>query len=149
LHGGHLARRLATSLSRREPAVVDAAWAESYLLGAEVQLWRRLDAQDRRHAITVARRFEAIGRTAAMAWSREEMAGALLHDVGKLDSHLGTVARVVATLVGPRTERFRSYHDHEQIGADLLAHAGSSPITADLVSGHGRAAAALAAADQI
>ena len=57
------------------------------------------------------------------------MAGALLHDVGKLESGLGTLARVVATIVGPRTARFRRYHDHERIGADLLVAAGSTPVT--------------------
>ena len=75
-------------------------------------------------------------------WTRDEMAGALLHDIGKLDSDLGTAGRVVATVVGPRTARFRRYHDHERIGADMLKVAGSSPVTVDLVgrarSGSGR-----------
>ncbi len=77
------------------------------------------------------------------------MAGALLHDIGKLDSGLGTFGRVVATVVGPRTDRFRRYHDHERIGADLLAAAGSSAATLELVQGRGRAAAALAEADHV
>jgi putative nucleotidyltransferase with HDIG domain len=141
---GHLARRWVTSLSRREPADVDTAWAESHLLDGELQLWRRLGAPDRRHAIVVARRFASMA-----TWTRDEIAGALLHDIGKLDSQLGTTGRVVATVVGPRTARFRSYHDHERIGAEMLVVAGSSPVTVDLVRGHGRAAAALAGADQI
>jgi hypothetical protein len=41
------------------------------------------------------------------------------------------------------------YHDHERIGADMLIAAGSSPLTIDLVRGIGRAAAALAEADDI
>ncbi len=93
----------------------------------------------------VARRFESMGDS----WSRDEVAGALLHDVGKLDSGLGTIGRVVATIVGPRTDRFRRYHDHERIGADMLDAAGSSDITIELVRGRGRAAAALADADHI
>ena len=52
------------------------------------------------------------------AATRPQMAGALLHDVGKVQSGLGTWGRVAATIVGPRTRRFRQYHDHEQIGAD-------------------------------
>ena len=99
---------------------------------------------DRRHAITVARRFEASGQ-----WSRDEIAGALLHDVGKIDSGLGTFGRVVATIVGPRTARFRRYHDHEEIGADMLAVTGSSEATVDLVRGRGPAAAALLVADDV
>jgi hypothetical protein len=142
---GHLARRFATSLSSREPSTADTTWAESQLLDGELQLWRRLSEADRRHAITVARRFQVMGDS----WSRDEMAGALLHDVGKLDSSLGTFSRVVATLVGPRTARLRRYHDHERIGADLLAAAGSSEVTVELVRGRGRAASALMAADEI
>ncbi|MEY2554564.1 MAG: hypothetical protein QOC57_2424 [Ilumatobacteraceae bacterium] len=145
----HLARRWATSVSRREPAALDTMWAESFMLDDELLLWRQLGAADRRHAITVARRFAAIGHVSETDWSREEMAGALLHDVGKIDSSLGTSGRVVATVVGPRTARFRSYHDHERIGADMLVAAGSSPLTIDLVRGIGRAAAALAQADHI
>jgi hypothetical protein len=141
---GHLARRFASSLSRREPDVADIEWVDSQLLEGERELWNRMSVADRRHAITVARRFAASGQ-----WSRDEIAGALLHDVGKIDSGLGTFGRVVATVVGPRTDRFRRYHDHEQIGADMLSGAGSSDITIDLVRGRGRAVDALLAADDI
>jgi hypothetical protein len=133
-------------LSRREPGLADTAWVESLLLEGELQLWRRMGAPDRRHAIVVARRFEKLGSD---EWTREEMAGALLHDVGKLEDDLGTFSRVVATVVGPRTARFRRYHDHGRIGAEMLADAGSSTITVDLVMGKGRAASALAKADDI
>jgi len=111
---------------------------------AEWELWRQLPVADRRHSIEVARRFQSMGQ-----WSREETAGALLHDIGKLRSGLGTWMRVVATVVGPRTERFRRYHDHERIGADMLTAAGSSPVTIDLLLGTGRASSALMAADHI
>jgi hypothetical protein len=141
-HTAHLARRFITSLSRREPTDADTAWADSHLLDAEAALWHRMAPADRRHSITVARRFEASG-----SWTREEMAGALLHDVGKLDSGLGAYGRVIATVVGPRTQRFRRYHDHERIGADLVAAAGSTDNTVELVRGRGRAAPALKAAD--
>jgi putative nucleotidyltransferase with HDIG domain len=126
--------------------VADTAWAESLLLEGELQLWRRMGAADRRHSIVVARRFENL---AADEWTRDEIAGALLHDIGKLDADIGTFSRVVATVVGPRTARFRSYHDHERIGAEMLAAAGSSAVTVDLLIGKGRAAAALAEADNI
>jgi len=144
-HVAHLARRFALSMSRREPAPDDVAWAHSHLLPTEAQLWDRLIAQDRRHSVAVARRFLLLRPQA----TREEMAGALLHDVGKLVSGLGTWARVVATVVGPRGERFRRYHDHERIGAELLADAGSAAATRELVRGVGAAAAALGAADDV
>jgi hypothetical protein len=140
----HLGRRFVTSLSRREPDVADTAWVNSHLLDGERALWRRMSVADRRHSITVARRFaDSGGRT------RDEIAAALLHDVGKLDAGLGTFGRVVATVIGPRTERFRRYHDHERIGADMLTAAGSSAGTVALVLGEGPAAAALRAADDI
>jgi putative nucleotidyltransferase with HDIG domain len=140
----HLARRLAGSLSRREPPPDEVAWVESELLAPELQLWRRMPVADRRHSIEVARRFESMGQ-----WTREEMAGALLHDIGKLESGLGTWMRVLATVVGPRTDRFRRYHDHEEIGAAMLTAAGSDPVTIDLLRGQGRAASALVDADNI
>src|SRR3954463_16779212 len=120
----HLVRRFVGSLSRREPAAGEREWAESQLIPAEADLWRRLSVADRRHSIDVARRFESMGQ-----WTREEMAGALLHAIGQLESGLGTWARVAATVIGPRTKRFRLYYDHETIGADMLTEAGSAPVT--------------------
>src|SRR3954453_22338752 len=140
----HLIRRLIGSLSGREPSSDDVAWVESQLLTPELELWRRLPVADRRHSIDVARRFESMGE-----WTREEMAGALLHDVGKLESDLGTWARVAATVVGPRTKRFRLYYDHESIGADMLTAAGSAPATIYLLLGIGRAVPALREADDV
>ena len=55
----------------------------------EAGLWRRMSAADRRHAVVVARRADATLGTAA---TREVLAAALLHDVGKIDSGLGPVA---------------------------------------------------------
>jgi hypothetical protein len=141
----HLARRFVTSLSRRPPGPADEAWAEGWLLPGEVDLWRRRAAQDRRHAIVVARRFVTRRRHA----DRAEVSGALLHDVGKVDAGLGTLGRVVATLVGPRTDRFRAYHDHEAIGARMAAAAGADPVTVSLIEGHGPAASDLARADEL
>src|SRR5690606_15191729 len=98
-----------TSLSGRPPRVEDEVWAENQLLAGEVTLWRQMSNQDRRHSVKVARRF-GVARPEV---TRAEMAGALLHDVGKIRCDLGTFGRVVASVVGGRTERFRRYHDHE------------------------------------
>jgi HD domain len=145
LPGDHLGRRFFSSLSRRPPGEDDERWAEHWLLPTEVELWRRMTNADRRHAIAVARRF-ADRRPRA---TRAEMAGALLHDVGKVESGLGTLARVAATVAGPRTARFRTYHDHESIGARLAEAAGSDPATVALIEGAGPAAADLRAADDL
>lgn len=141
----HLARRFAGSLSRKAPEPHREAWAQSQLLPGELALWQRMSAQDRRHSIEVARRFRAILETA----TRDEMAAALLHDVGKVDSGLGTFGRLAATVVGPRTERFRRYHDHEQIGVGLLTAAGSTEATLALARFEGPNAGALREADDI
>ena len=128
-HAGHLARRFVGALSRRAPDAIDAEWASGFLLPGEMLLWRRLSNPDKRHSIEVARRFaEDVGET-----SRDDMAAALLHDVGKLCSGLGTFARVCATVVGPRTRRFRLYHDHERLGADLMREAGSTAQSLALI----------------
>jgi len=144
-HIGHLARRFGGSISRRPPDRLDDAWATSFMTDAESVLWSTLSNVDRRHAIGVARRFVA-GRPDA---TRDEMAAVCLHDVGKLGSGLGTFGRVLATLVGPRTARFRTYHDHEEIGARWLERAGSSASTVALVRRQGPAAGALEQADDI
>lgn len=139
----HLARRFVTSLAPGPPPVADEVWAESWLLSHEVDLWRRLTNQDRRHCIHVARNFLTI-RPAA---SRAEMAGALLHDIGKAEVGLSTLGRSVARLVGPRTARLRRYLDHERIGAEMLAACGSDPATVELVAGRGPVFAQLDRAD--
>jgi hypothetical protein len=141
----HLAKRYVGSLSKTPPSAEDEAWAMTWLTSAEAHLWSRMTVPDRRHSIEIARRFQEL-RPAA---TREEMAGALLHDVGKLQSGLHTSGRVLATIVGPRTERFREYAEHEAIGADLAAAAEAAPETIALIRSEGPAAADLAAADDI
>ncbi len=126
-HAWHLIKRLATSLPATPPEPVDDAWALTQLTSAEQKLWQRLSNPDRRHAILVARRFvERIGDPDV---TRPTVAAALLHDVGKLRSELGTWARVAATLIGPHGHRFRDYHDHEAIGVAMLTAADSDPLT--------------------
>jgi hypothetical protein len=142
---GHLARRFVGSLSRRPPEPSEVSWATSFMSPAEVELWGRLSNVDQRHSIEVARRFQA-NRPGASA---DEMAAACLHDVGKLDAGLGTFGRVIATIVGPRGDRFRRYHDHEEIGARWLEERGSSAATVALIRRTGPAAAALETADDL
>jgi hypothetical protein len=141
----HLARRFRGALSRKPPTAADDAWVDEHLEAGELALWASMTVADRRHSIDVARRLQATRPEA----SRDELAAALLHDVGKLASDLGTFGRVAATIVGPRTARLRTYHDHEAIGAAMAAEAGSSELTVALIGGAGppEAAKALQAAD--
>jgi hypothetical protein len=139
----HLGARFVTSLPPAPPRVEDELWVDDVLSPAERRLWVQLSNQDRRHSIGVARRF-ADRRVDA---TRDEIAGALLHDIGKVTCGLGTFGRVAATLAGPRTEAFRRYHDHEPIGAEMVAAAGSPPVTVDLVAGRGECADVLRSVD--
>jgi hypothetical protein len=138
---GHLARRFFGSLRPGPPRRTDEEWAESQLLEGEVQLWRRMSNPDRRHAIGVALEVErSLGHEA----TRPIIAAALLHDVGKIESRLRTYGRVVATLsaaVAGRdaarqwrksrgfVRRVGLYVLHPELGGDLLAMAGSDPLT--------------------
>jgi hypothetical protein len=146
----HLARRFAGSLWPGGPRASHDAWARGHLLAGEEQLWARMSGADRRHAIGVARRVErALGHEAI----RPVMAAALLHDVGKVESRLGTYGRVVATLSAKAagaetaqawrrgsgfTRRVGLYLVHDQLGADLLAMAGSDPLTVAWAREHHR-----------
>ena len=127
----HLAKRFVLSLVPSQVQEVERQWVQSVLTTSEFDLWSKMVAQDRQHSVLVGRRFIKYRPTSSPA----EIAGALLHDVGKTAAHLGTLARVVATLVGPRTIRFRQYHDHEAIGAAMLQSIGSSELTVSMVEG--------------
>jgi hypothetical protein len=137
----HLVGRFFGSLWPFAPKQVDDDWAADHLLDTEVELWRRMPRADQRHAIGVARRTVALLDNDI---ERPVMAAALLHDVGKIDSGLGTYLRVMATLsakIAGRetaelwvkstglTRRIGLYLVHPKIGADLLGMAGSDAFT--------------------
>jgi len=110
---------------------IERQWVQSVLSPSEFDVWNKMMVQDRRHSVMVGRRFVKHRLTAMQS----EIAGALLHDVGKSVARLGTFGRVIATLVGPRTNRFRQYHNHEQIGATMLRSIGSDELTISMVEG--------------
>jgi len=139
----HLSARFVTSLPPTPPSIADEIWVDEHLTAGERTLWVQLSNQDRRHSAAVARRFVAVRPDA----SRAEIAGAILHDVGKIDCDLGTFGRVAATLLGPRMSSFESYHDHEAIGAAMAERAGSDPATVELIAQRGPAYDALEASD--
>lgn len=140
-HLTHLVRRFAGSMWPAGPPPADDAWATASLGPGEVALWRRMSGPDRRHAVGVARRTtDLLGPRA----TRPVVAAALLHDVGKVDSGLGPVRRSLATLAGmaaghDSAQRWRArrgpvgrvgrYLCHDEIGAHMLAAAGSDGLT--------------------
>jgi hypothetical protein len=139
--GAHLVRRFFGSLRPGGPPSGDVAWVEQQLLADELDVWRRMSAPDRRHSVAVAREVErALGHEAV----RPVVAAALLHDSGKSVSGLRTYGRVIATVSAAVaghesarawregrgfTRRVGLYVLHPELGADLLALAGSDPLT--------------------
>lgn len=146
----HLARRFFGSLRPGGPSAADQAWVDDHLLPGERALWQRLSGPDRRHAVGVAREVQrALGHEA----TRPVLAAALLHDVGKVESGLRTYGRVVATVSGAVAGREMAhtwsrqrgfarkvglYLRHPDLGADLLALAGSDPLTVAWAREHHR-----------
>jgi hypothetical protein len=174
---GHLAIRFFGSLRPGGPPAADDSWALAQLEPGEQALWRRMSGPDRRHAVGVARDAIAILESSAPAPTpRPVVAAALLHDVGKIQSGLGTWARAAVTIVAMAVGRERvaswspappapdnrapdnrapdnrardnlapddpvpgrrlparvaagRYVTHDRIGASLLLHAGSDPLT--------------------
>ena len=126
----HLIKRAFGSFSQSPPSPIEIAKAQDVLNQAEFKMWAEMLCRDQRHSVAVLDRFDELAPTALQT----ERAAALLHDVGKNVSGLGFIARVVATLVGPRGHRFADYHNHEILGAELLI-AISDPRTVELVRG--------------
>jgi hypothetical protein len=140
MQAAHLTRRFFGSLWPSRLKREDADWAAEHLLGSEQELWALMSDSDRRHAISVARRVAAALGSRA---DRPVLAAALLHDVGKTASGLGTLGRVIATLAGlvarDRAQAWSSatgikcrialYLCHPELGAGQLARAGSDPLT--------------------
>jgi hypothetical protein len=137
----HLVRRFFGSLRPGGPGPHAETWVKARLLPGEHALWCRMSGSDRRHAVGVAERVErALGHEA----TRAVLAAALLHDVGKIESGLGTYGRVVATVSGKVAgqematawrrqrgfaRRVGLYLQHDRLGGDLLEMAGSDPLT--------------------
>ena len=120
-HLFHLVKRFTSSWSRKDVTEDELGMVRSVLTASEFNLWNQFSISDRRHSVEVAQRFAVLLPGA----SRDQRAGVLLHDIGKIQSNLSTLMRVGATLVGPRTKRFRLYHQHEEIGVTMLRHASS------------------------
>lgn len=144
----HLVKRFFGSLLPIGPAKRDRPWVHDQLLTGELEVWNKMSAQDRRHAVGVARRVE---RSLGAEATRPVVAAALLHDCGKSASGLGTYGRVIATVsakvAGPEqaeawsetsgfTRRVGLYLEHPRLGADLLGLAGSAPLTVAWAAEH-------------
>jgi len=126
----HLVKRAVTSFSNDPLSGADVERVERLLLLPEFELWWTMQPRDQRHSLHVYERFMRFYPPA----KRTEQAAALLHDIGKTVSGLGWLMRIVATVLGSRGARFSLYHDHENLGAQMLQGV-SEQRTIDLVAG--------------
>lgn len=127
----HLVKRLVESLNTSPIGVEDRNWVKEILSDMEFNLWELQSFPDQRHSCHIARRFVEFRPQA----TRQEIAGALLHDIGKVGANMGTTLRIIATLIPLPIGRFKDYLHHEQNGAQLLHAVGSSDTTIALVRG--------------
>ena len=126
----HLLKRAVTSFSNDPLSGEDVERVERLLLLPEFELWWSMQPRDQRHSLQVYERFMRLYPPA----KRTEQAAALLHDIGKTVSDLGWFMRIIATLVGSRGIRFTMYHDHENLGVQMLQGI-SEQRTLDLIGG--------------
>jgi hypothetical protein len=147
--GYHLVRRFVGSLRPGPPPAADERWARGLLNEGERAIWNRMSDSDRRHGIGVARRVvDALGPDI----EDRIVVAALLHDCGKVVSGLGTLSRVVATMVwmvlddsrasrwldasSSVRRRLAQYRRHPQLGAVLLAAADSDNLVISWAGEH-------------
>ena len=140
----HLASRFVRALWPGPPRAADTEWVASMLPPELLAVWSKMPNHDRRHSIGVARGVETALAGTPAAGDARWLTAALVHDVGKLDARLGVYGRVVATVSGAVagahmadvwstkrgfTRRVGLYLRHPEVGADMLAMAGSDPLT--------------------
>ncbi|MDP5088201.1 MAG: hypothetical protein NWP41_05855, partial [Ilumatobacteraceae bacterium] len=93
-------KRFVISLDRRDLSEFDIDSARAVLAPREFELWSQMSLPDKKHSLTVHRRFLDLMPNAEIAAVRASM----LHDVGKTKSNLGVLSRVIATILGSRGE---------------------------------------------
>lgn len=133
-----LGRRFFASLLARPPGEAEVAWVATILEPAELALWESMPRYDRRHTLRVARAAER-GLDGTLRADPVWVAAALLHDVGKVQSGVGILGRVLGTLVmlglgRPRVAgwadgrgwrgRFGRYAAHGRLGGVMIRAAG-------------------------
>ena len=147
---GHLVKRFFGAVRPGGPKKSDVQWVESVLSAPELEIWNRMPAHDRRHSVGVARRVEQMLAGTPHAEPRWA-ATALLHDVGKLDAHLGVLGRVGATVAGGLaghdmahvwtqkrgiTRRVGLYLRHPELGATRIRIVGGREEAARWAEAH-------------
>ncbi|MBM3696238.1 MAG: HD domain-containing protein [Actinobacteria bacterium] len=132
---GHLARRFFAVLTAGPLQPGEQAEVARWLRPAERPLFWSQPPADQRHGLDGAR--------AVLARRPERpdlVRAALLHDVGKRHSSLGTLRRTLVTVAAalglPLRGRFAAYRDHGPIGAGDLAEAGAEALVVEFARHH-------------
>ncbi len=114
--------------------------ARAHLAPSLAELFLRMPVRDQAHALRVMRRLDSTEPLLCQA--------ALLHDVGKIESPLGTAGRSLVVLAGATGmtdlvvrlpgigAKIRRYIDHPRLGADLLRAAGADGPLIQIVAEH-------------
>lgn len=139
-------RQFLMAITAGQLSEADRALVNTYLTPAQRALFERMSENDQQHAASVARTLLSQG------WRDPYLIqAALLHDVGKADGglHLGYRVAIVllrafwpaglkwlATTNSGWRRPFHVHQHHPEIGARLVAQAGSSPWVAELVLRH-------------
>lgn len=151
----HLVTRFFGSLLPVGPPPETERWALEHLSAGERLLFSTMSGPDRRHAIGVATEALELARRDGLQ-EAELPAGfvpaALMHDVGKVQSGLGTFGRVFATLLALVLGRsrvvsweagadgwrlaFARYLSHDRLGARSLEQAGADALTVSWAREH-------------
>ena len=141
---GHLARRFATSLRARPLDDADRGFVRDALRTSELDCWARLGRADQAESVATGRAATSLlGEAADPDW----LAAALLHDIGKAETGLGTIGRslatVAATIAGARRARawtgsFGRYVNHDELGSARLAQAGARSAAVSWAAVHHR-----------
>lgn len=129
----HLFKRYLRAVFARGPSSTDCIDVGRVLDTDLFSLWKSMPNHDQVHSIVVWRRYLVLRPGA----SKAEETAVLLHDIGKIKSNLGLHARVFATILGPRTKRWRLYLEHEAVGAAMLDSLKVDPVTVEIIRGNG------------
>jgi len=131
----HLARRFFGSLRARWPLPESQLFVANLLSPEEGEVFWAQPVPDLAHALRTAHAVLEISP------GRSDLArAALLHDVGKRHSGIGTMRRSIATCLSslrlPARGRMARYLDHASIGADELDRLGCENLVVQFSRHH-------------